>query len=188
MPPKVKYTREQITDAAYEIVRSKGESALTARSLAAELGISTAPIFTAFENIEELQGTVARKAADLYNSYIEKGLDYTPPFKGTGLMYIKFAKDEPELFKMLFMRGDDGEEPSHYLPSGDENEPLIRQAIENTHSFEEEKTKRLYNHLSIYAHGIAVLFAQGRCIFTDEDVSRMLTEVFLALAKGERLL
>ena len=103
MPPKPKYTREQILECAYELVRAEGIDSLSARNLAAKLGTSTAPIFTAFKGIDELIANVRSKAYELYTKYIDKGLEMTPPFKGTGLMYIKFAKDEPNFFKMLFM-------------------------------------------------------------------------------------
>ena len=183
MPPKAKYTKEQITDVAYEMVRKYGEEILSARNLAAELGTSTAPIFTAFASVEEIRRAVAERAYRLYGNYLREGLRQTPPFKGTGLKYIQFAKDEPQLFKLLFMRSDETEDVSHYFPSKDENEPLVRGALEESHGMSEEKARKLYNHLSVYAHGLAVLYAQGRCVFTDEDVNRMLSEVFLALSK-----
>ena len=181
MPPKAKYTKEQIIDVAYEMVRKYGEEILSARNLAAELGTSTAPIFTAFTSIEEIQVAVANKAKALYCTYLKEGLQETPPFKGAGLKYIQFAKDEPQLFKMIFMGLVTDDEISHYFPQKDENETLVRETVEQNHSLNTEDAMRLYNHLSVYAHGLAVLYAQGRCVFTDEDVSRMLSEVFLAL-------
>lgn len=187
MPPKAKYTKEQIADAAYELVRKRGEDALTARNLASELGTSTAPIFTAFENTDELFFEVVNRAKALYKKYLDEGLKQTPPFKGSGLMYIRFAKDEPELFKLLFMKAG-AREPSHYMPSEDENEPAVRQAVQSTYSIDDERARKIYNHLSVYAHGLAVLYAQGACIFTDEDIDRMLSEVFMALTKGEKIL
>ena len=183
MPPKAKYTKEEIAEIAYEAVRKYGEDFLSARNLAAALGTSTAPIFTAFSNIEELRTEVAKRAKQLYSQYLSEGLSGDIPFKGAGLKYIQFAKDEPQLFKLLFMRSDDTEDVSHYFPAKDENEPLVRGALEASHGMSEEKARKLYNHLSVYAHGLAVLYAQGRCVFTDEDVDRMLSEVFLALNK-----
>lgn len=183
MPPQAKYTKEQITDVAYQMVRKYGADFLSARNLAAELGTSTAPIFTAFAGIEEVQLAVANKAKELYCTYLKEGLQETPPFKGAGLKYIQFAKDEPQLFKMLFMGSEDGEDFSHYFPGKDENESMVRGTVEQHYDLNTKEAMRLYNHLSVYAHGLAVLYAQGRCVFTDEDVSRMLTEIFSALIK-----
>lgn len=185
MPPRAKYTKEQIRDAAYEMVREEGFERLSARNLASRLGMSTAPIFTAFSGIDELQKEVKNKAWELYCHYIDEGIKLEIPFKGAGLMYIKFAKDEPNLFKMLFMNGN-GEVPlTHYFPSGDKvNEPVVRENVKNSYGLNEEKAKKLYNHLSVYVHGIAVMEAHGNCVFTDEDISRMLSEVFKSLING----
>ena len=182
MPPKARYTKEQITDVAYEMVRKYGSDMLSARNLAAELGTSTSPIFAAFASIDEVLSAVAKKAEKLYVSYLSEGLSQPYAFKGAGLKYIQFAKDEPELFKFLFMcSGPD--EPSHYLPTGFKFESTVRSAVGSVYQMDPDKVKWVYNHLSVYTHGLAVLFAHGNCVFTDEDVNRMLSEVFMALIK-----
>lgn len=187
MPPKAKYTKDQIRDAAYELVRQKGAENLSARNLGAALGMSTAPIFTAFSGIEELQKAVLEKAWELYSSYITEGLSKEIPFKGTGLMYIKFAGDEPNLFRMLFMSKSTENISTHYFPSGDSHEPLIRGNVEKTYGLTTDKAKKLYNHLSVYTHGIAVMKAQGNCTFTDDDISAMLSEIYRSLINGGEL-
>ena len=158
---------------------------MSARSLAAELGASTAPIFTAFQSIEEVQQAVISKAKELYNSYINKAFSAELPFKETGMQYIRFAADEPELFKLLFMSAAENERISHFFPAGDDNAETILDTVKSSYDIEAEKAKRLFNHLSVYVHGIAVLFAQRQCVFTMDDVSLMLTEVFKALLKED---
>ena len=184
MPPKAKYTKQQITDVAYELVRKQGKDALSARSLAAELGTSTAPIFTAFSSIDELLCEVRERAARLYAEYASRVPDGVPKFKAAGLGYIRFAKEEPQLFKLLFMCSDD--EQTHYFPAKYEYEPLVRGHVEE-YGYDSERARRIYNHMSVYAHGLAVMYAQGQCIFCDEDVDRMLSELFAALTKGEKI-
>ena len=111
MPPKFKFSREEIINHAANIVRRQGISGLTARALAAELGSSPKPIFGLFQNMEEVQQEVIRYANSLYLTYVQKGMtnpDY-PPYKGSGLAYVQFAKEEKELFKLLYMRDRTGE-------------------------------------------------------------------------------
>lgn len=187
MPPKAKYTRDQIRDAAYELVRERGFENLSARNLGAALGTSTAPIFTAFSGIEELQNAVKTKAWELYCSYIDRGLTMDIPFKGAGLMYIKFAGDEPNLFRMLFMSKIKIDSQTNYFPSGDTNEPIVRGSVEKGYGLNTEKAKRLYNHLSVYTHGIAVMKAQGNCVFSDDNISDMLSEMYRSLINGGEL-
>ena len=52
MPPKAKYTREEIIDKAFEMTRKNGIDSVVARELGKELGTSSSPIFTAFKNME----------------------------------------------------------------------------------------------------------------------------------------
>ena len=106
MPPKVLFTKEEITDAAVRVVRKKGSSALTARSLAAELGCSVKPIFGAFKNMDEVRSEVIKASEKIYRDRLAQAEKdgKNPPYKSAGLAYIKFAKEEKELFKLLFMR------------------------------------------------------------------------------------
>lgn len=182
MPPKRKFTREQIIETAYQMVRRDGIGNLTARSLAAELGTSTAPIFTVFDRIEDVHNAVKEKAGALYMRYLSEGLEQELTVKGAGMKYVQFAKDEPELFKLLCMQ-EDQRGVTHFLPEREPNTQRILQAIQMVYGMTEEKARRLYNHLSVYTHGLAVLFAQRQCVFTMEDVSRLLTEMFTALKK-----
>lgn len=183
MPPRAKFTRKQIIDTALNIVRAHGKDALSARSLGKALGTSSAPIFTAFESMEEVQEEVVKAAKALYAGYINKGLEQTPAFKGAGLQYILFAKNEPELFQLLFMSGNGTEDLPHFLPATDENAPVILSVLEKTQGLDDPTARKIYNHMAVYAFGIAVLFAKKACIFTIEEVGDMLSEVFLSLMK-----
>ena len=179
MPPKVKYTKEEIGDAAYSLVREEGIEALSARSLANSLGISTAPIFTAYRNIDEVKEYVIDKAKEKYQEYSERGLGEKIAFKGAGMEYIKFAKDEPRLFKLLFMTYPI--KNRFYIPEGSYNESKIKGIVESEYGMSEPVAMRIYNHMSVYTHGLAVFFAEGQCDFSDEEVSRMLSEEFFAM-------
>ena len=58
MPPKAKFSKEEIVTTALAMVKQQGIEALTARSLAKELGSSARPIFTVFASMEEVQAEV----------------------------------------------------------------------------------------------------------------------------------
>lgn len=112
MPPNFKFTKEEILKSALDITREKGMSALTARSLAAKLGCSVKPIFGLFRNMEEVQQGVFLAANSMYQNYLQEDMskgEY-PPYKASGIAYIRFAKEEKELFKLLFMRDRSNEE------------------------------------------------------------------------------
>ncbi len=186
MPPKAKFTREQITKAALEIVRTDNFGNLTARALAKKLGSSSCPIFTVFENMEEVQQAVLEAVRDVYKGYVTKGLSESPAFKGVGTQYILFAIKEPHLFQILFMR--EKEEPleiDNVLPAIEESYDQILGSITAEYQIAEKDAKKLYRHLWIYTHGIASLCATKMCHFTSKEISEMMTEVFISLLKNK---
>ena len=98
MPPKRKFTREDIAQAALEIVKEKGVEALTARELGKRLGTSSSPIFTVFKNMDEVKWAARELALNEFKEYISDFKEYTPAFKRVGMMMISYAIHEPELY------------------------------------------------------------------------------------------
>ena len=184
MPPKCKFTKEEIVKAALDLTRAEGIDALTARALGAKLGSSPKPIFTVFENMEEVQAEVRKAAKALYAGYIRAGLHQELAFKGVGTQYILFAIEEPKLFQMLFM-SEQPQKPSvgGILPLIDESYEQILQSVQSGYGLGGKDAENLYRHLWIYTYGIAVLCATNMCSFTAEEISGMMTEVCRSLLK-----
>lgn len=188
MPPKAKFTKEQITNAALEIVRENGIDGLTARTLAKELRCSSCPIFTVFENMEEVQKSILEAAKACYKSYVEKGLADISAFKGVGTQYILFAIQEPKLFQLLFMSEQTSvPDIDQVLPFIEENYEKILTSITEGYGLDRKTAERLYRHLWIYSHGIATLCATRMCRFIDTEISEMISEVFVSLLNNPRL-
>lgn len=184
MPPKAKFTKEEILSAALDIVRSKGIDALTARLLADALNSSPRPIFTVFAGMDEIVREVIFKAKALYAEYVRRGLTCVPQFKGVGVQYILFAIEEPKLFQLLFMNERGSVPPlCEVLQLIEDSFEEILASITNAYGFDRNTALRLYYHMWIYSHGIATLCATKMCSFTAEDISRMLTEVCASLIK-----
>ncbi len=184
MPPKAKFTKAEIIEAALNIVRTEGYEALTSRALGTYLGSSARPIFTVFKNMEEVQQAMIEAAKTLYKEYINKGLTAEHPFKGVGTQYILFSVNEPKLFQLLFM-AEQKEIPdlSGVLPLIDESYKDILLSIQKDYEISELSAKKLYRHLWIYTHGIASLCATKMCRFTGEEISTMITEVCTSVLK-----
>lgn len=184
MPPKAKFTKEQITEAAFNIVREDGMEKLTARALGKKLGSSVCPIFTVFENMEQVQQEALKAAKAVYAEYVQIGLQQELAFKGVGTQYILFAMKEPKLFQLLFM-SEQPQKPSvaGILPVIDESYDQILLSVQNGYGLSTQAAEALYRHLWIYTHGIAVLCATNMCSFTAGEISKMITEVFVSLLK-----
>ena len=185
MPPKAKFTREEIIEAAFHIVKTDGFEALTSRALGTQLGSSARPIFTVFQNMDVVQQAVIESAKALYKEYVHKGLEAEHPFKGVGTQYILFSIKEPKLFQLLFM----AEQPqtpdlSGVLPLIEESYDEILLSVQNDYGISERLAEKLYHHLWIYTHGIATLCATKMCRFTGDEISSMITEVCIGILKN----
>lgn len=179
MPPKAKVTKEEIIAAAVEIVRSSGEQALNARSIAGALDCSTQPVFSNFATMEELREAVRVAADKLYRSYLDTDMaeGKYPPYKASGMAYIRFAREERELFKLLFMRDRSGETIK------DEREavrPLL-ELIKKNLGVSEEEALRFHLEMWIYVHGIATMLATSYLELDEETSSGMITDVYTGL-------
>ncbi len=179
MPPKVKFTKEEIVDTALSVVREGGMEALTARSLAAHLGSSAKPIFGYFSSMEELQSEVMIAADRIYNGFItadmQKG-EY-PPYKASGMAYIRFAREETTLFKLLFMRDRRGETITE---DREAVRPMLDLIMKNL-GIDEDSAYQLHLELWIYVHGIATMFATAYLDWNMDFVSRALTDLYEGL-------
>ena len=124
-----------------------------------------------------------KKAYDIFEKYIEDGLKENPPFKGVGKAYIRFASEKPKLFQLLFMKEKGVETKVERLLNNAEEYGKVVSSITSVYPVTDVQAANLYKHLWIYAHGIAVLIATRVCTFSDEEISDMLTVVFVSLLK-----
>lgn len=187
MPPKAKFSRDEILDMAFYITKEHGIDAVTARELGTRLGSSARPIFTVFESMDEVKESVISKSKELYGQYVEEGLKSQLAFKGVGIAYIRFAIEQPKLFQLLFMRPT--QEPtdvSMILPVIDDNYEKILQSVQEPYCLERKAAERLYQHLWTYTHGIATMFATRLCSYTMEQLEERLTDVFKGLLLVEK--
>ncbi len=90
MPPRVKFSREEIVQAALDVAREKGADAMTTRDIAARLGVSTQPIFTYSRSMAEVRAAVHAAAETFYQKYAAEGLAEEIPFLGYGMRHIRF--------------------------------------------------------------------------------------------------
>lgn len=179
MPPRFKFTKEEITNAALNVTRKEGFSGLTARELAAELGCSVKPIFGLFKNMEEVQQAVMKSADALYQSYLKEDMEKGeyPPYKASGMAYIRFAKNEKELFKLLFMRDRSHEKIEE---NWEEIRPLL-DLIQQATGLSEEDAYLFHLETWLYVHGIATMMATSYLKWDDAFICKAMTDAFMGL-------
>lgn len=183
MPSSVKFTKEEIVNAALQVVREKGTAALTTRQIAAVLGVSTRPIFTYFQNMQQVQEAVRQAAQALYHSYIKKGLEQVHPFIGLGEQYIRFATQEPELYRLLFLPLAPGSE-NKAMEEMERTQNLVLEFLQQIYQLDEAAAKRFFRDVWLVAHSLAALIVTNCCPYSPEEIRQILTSVSLSVCKA----
>ncbi len=181
MPPKVKVTKEDIINAAVDIVRSGGLRAINARTIASALNCSTQPVFSNFATMDELHLAVIEKADMLCGDYIQREIESGkfPTYKASGMAYIRFAKEERELFKLLYMRDRSNET----IPVSSELEEKMESVVQSNTGLDKVEARLFHLEMWAYVHGIATMFATGFFDLDWELVSRMLSDAYQGMRK-----
>ena len=182
MPPKPKFTKEEIVNGALELVSEKGIEFLTTRNLGEWLGSSARPIFTVFKSMDEVIELVHEAAMERFNSYIREIEDFTPAFKEAGIRMVRFAIREPKLFQLIFMTENKKPvNPGSFFGSLGESEEICIRVIMRDYGLDAEQAKVLFEHMWTYTYGISALCATKMCMFPEEEIAKRIGTEFLAI-------
>lgn len=182
MPPKPKFTREEIVQTALDVVSRKGVEALTAKKLGDALGSSARPIFTVFTSMKEVQDAVRAAAMRRFESFAEQRLPGMPLFKQVGMRMVLFGAREPKLYQLLFMQENRNAVSFDDVfgelgPTAETCIALIRE----TYSLSETEARLLFENVWIYTFGVGALCATRVCHFSEEKLGEMLSTEFQAM-------
>ena len=188
MPPKAKITKEMILNTVLELTKETGFETVNARSIAGKLQCSIRPIFTCYENMEELKNEFLAFAYDYYEQYVSNYSkpENISPYLILPLSYIEFAEKEPYLFKLLFINDMDlnmTEAKDFYKEAGNEKKA---QLFSETVGIDIEKAKVIFLDLFLYTHGIAVLTATRKLALDRENAEKMLMNILSAFIRHEK--
>lgn len=180
MPPKQKFTRESVLNAAFELVRAQGMEALNSRALAGAVGCSTRPIFRLFSSMEELRGEVRKRAQEVYDDYIARSSELSDkPYLGTGLAYILFAKDDPHLFRAVF--ADNRRSRGVTGAFEDKHDDYVLQAVAAATGLSLEDAARYHQQIWLFTHGLVMAELSGFASYTQEQIIDLLSVQFQAV-------
>jgi AcrR family transcriptional regulator len=101
MPPKIRFCHTDIINSAFNVLRKNGWKSVSARTIAEELNASTTPIYTYLKSMKNLEDRLQQKTLDLIHSYYEIKISDNPLIN-MGTSFIKFARDEKELFRFFY--------------------------------------------------------------------------------------
>ena len=187
MPPKPKVTKEQIIDAALNIVREKGIEKVTAREVGKALDVSSRPVFTYYDGMDELKADLYKTAMEIYESYVNNVSETVRPLQAFGHRTLRFIYEEPELFKMLAFSNTENRDSSSLIGSHaffEKTFSKIKGFIIESLDMTEFEAKCFYRHLWIHLMGLGMLIISGGFPYSEEEIKKMMSEECLAICKA----
>lgn len=176
MPPKAKITKEMVIDAAFQVARETGAENINARTVAEKLGCSTQPVMYHFATIEELKRAAYTKT-DWYHTEYLMNVDQEEPMLSIGLNYIRFAVQEPNLFRFLFQSGYAVEKSLLEMIDSQELLPVLS-AMRSAMQVNLEQTKEVFLTLALFVHGYASIIANNSLEYDEKLITVHLKRVY----------
>ncbi|WP_027340817.1 TetR/AcrR family transcriptional regulator [Halonatronum saccharophilum] len=186
MPPKKKYTKDQIIEVAFEMAKEEGIDSITIRKVAKRLKSSIAPIYVNFEDVEELIGEVIKRIFALGKEILDEESS-GEPFRDIGLSSLRFAREYSVLFRDLMMNQND------YMKSYDQEmgQPLIEEMKKDSQleGFSEEELKNILLKMRVVQTGLSVMIANGLLPkgFGEEEEVRLLEDIAADIVYATRM-
>lgn len=181
MPTNVRITKDMILDTAFDIARSGGLKDVSNREIASRLGCSIRPIYYQFKNTDELKGELYAKIEKYFYTYLMDNMrDDIPPYKQVGINYIKFAKEESHLFRILFM-SETNLLPMGFVTKDEDDFRELAKFIKFSTKLSDDDIKTFHVRMWLFAHGIASLVASNTVVFSDTQIEKLLSYEFQAL-------
>lgn len=178
MPAKAKVTKEMIIDAAFEIARETGAGNINARTVSERLNCSTQPVMYHFATIEELKRAVYKKADDYHSEYLMNiSSNQNGAMLGIGMNYIRFAIEEPHLFRFLFQSDFFRGSTMLELIDSDELMPVLS-AMQGALGMGMEQTKKVFLTVFLFAHGYASIIANNSLKYDEEIIKSHLERAY----------
>ncbi|MDE7268689.1 MAG: TetR/AcrR family transcriptional regulator [Lachnospiraceae bacterium] len=188
MPPKAKITRDMVIAAAFEVARKTGAENINARTVSKKLNCSTQPVMYHFATIEELKKAAYEKSDRFHTEYLMNISEIQESVMlGIGLNYIRFAVEEPHLFRFLFQSGFAVENSLMEMINSEGIAPVIS-VMQEELNMNIEQTKEIFITLALFVHGYASIIVNNSLEYDENLISTHLKRVYtgavLAIQEG----
>ena len=180
MPKKPTTTKEAMIDGSFQLIREQGYEALTVRNLASFLGCSTQPIMYQFPDTEVLKDLTYRKADAFHSEYILAAGDLLE----IGIRYIRFAEEEPQLFRFLFQSSRFSGLSLGDLIRAPEAADVLA-AVRMKEEMTAEEAAAFFEPLVAVVHGYASLIANNGMKYDPDAIRRALMMIAEGMERGK---
>ena len=180
MPAAKKVTREDIINAAVEVLRDGGFSSINARSVARKLGCSTQPIYFSFRSMDELKAALTQRAIEMHTQRVRESLrahqGNDSRYSSYGMGFVRFAAEEKQLFRWLYLEGGQMEPYQNDILL-----PEVLRAMEDEFGYPEDVARRFHQDMIYYSYGLAILANTDHLHLTESELREAFRREFRAL-------
>ena len=180
MPAPKKIEKEAIIDAALEVLRDGGFSAINARSVAKKLGCSTQPIYVSFKSMEELKTALTERAVQMHTQRVRASLQAhegnDTRYSSYGMGFVKFAAEEKQLFRWLYL---EGKQLGPYR-----NDVLLPEVIADIveeFGYSEDIARRFHQDMIYFSYWLAILANTDHLHLSEQALREAFRREFRAL-------
>lgn len=178
MPPKPKITKDMVIDAAFAIARESGAEQINARTVSEKLNCSTQPVMYHFATIEELKLAAYAKSNLYHTEYLMNPSETEDEtMLRIGQNYIRFAVEEPHLFRFLFQSGFAAENSLLEMIDSEDLAPVLS-AMQKAMNKSLKQTKEIFVTLAMFAHGYASILVNNSLEYDEELIGLHLKRVY----------
>lgn len=179
MARSARIARDDIVAAAVELVRDEGHERLSVRALAERLGCSTQPILYQFPSMADVRREAYRAADELHTAAITDGIERDDnPLLALGRNYVRFAHEQPRLFRFLFQSGEFDGRGLMALVADPQASPLVGLVRQATGLCEQD-ARSVFLAIFVAAHGLASLLANNAMPYDERLVEQVLEASFV---------
>lgn len=176
-----KVSRDEIVDAAIDVLRDDGFSAINARSVARKLGCSTQPIYFSFQNMDELKTALTERAIQMHTQRVRDSLciheGNDSRYSSYGMGFVKFAAEEKQLFRWLYL---EGKQIGPY--QNDVLMPEIIDVMMEEFGYSADVAHRFHQDMVYFSYGLAILANTDHLHLSETEIREAFHREFCALA------
>lgn len=156
--PKQRITKEMVVEAAFNLAREGGIENVLVKNIAERLGCSVQPVYCYCRNMEELKKEVAAYTGRFMKQYLEDRVDTDDFFRSLGRIYAAFAREEPHLYRLYFLRKRENVNSLEDIFSQEAN-PATAGYIMKQLGVTRKQAEALYKNMIIFNTGLSFILS-----------------------------
>lgn len=180
MPPKPKFTKEEIMLVAHELLIEKGIENVSARNIAKRLNCATSPIFTIFRSLEDIKIELYKDIKESFIKNIQECVNYDIPFKEFGLRWVIYVKEHENEFRFVYS-GIYPDLFSQFIESFKKLREELLKNVQQSFGLSYIEAKEVHDCLALQVEGMIAQLLTKKTNYEKEEILHILGQTCLGI-------